>query len=64
MLLKYESNRILESHFRGLFSWDLSDSYSYFSLEPGSQHIAHSNNVIEVDLIKGLFIKMKIVLVD
>lgn len=59
MLLKYESNRISESHFEGLFSWALPNIHSYISLEPGRQHMAHSNNVIEVDLIKGLFIKMK-----
>lgn len=64
VLLKYESNRISESYFGRLFTGALSGIYYYISLEPGRQHLAHSNNVIEVDFIKKLFIKTKAGLVD
>lgn len=63
MLLKYESSRIAIL-FGGQFSRAPPGIYCYISLEPVRQHMTHSNNVIEADLTKGLFIKMQVGLVN
>lgn len=64
VLLKHENNGISGSCFEVCFFLALPGIYCYISLEPVRQHMAHSNNVIEVDLTKGQFIKMKAGLVD